>query len=54
MLGAFTAVQELVTITDPPDGPLLEVCVPSDSTRLQMIKIFQKYTEDSALGSVSK
>ena len=44
--GAFTAVQELVTITDPTDGPLLEVCVPSDSTRLQMIKIFQKYVGD--------
>ena len=44
--GAFTAVQELVIITDPADGPLLEVCVPSDSTRLEMIKIFQKYAED--------
>ena len=44
--GAFTAVQELVTITDATDGPLLEVCVPSDSTRLQMITIFQKYAGD--------
>jgi hypothetical protein len=44
--GAFTAVQELVTIADPTDGPILEVCVPSDSTRLQMIKIFQKYAGD--------
>ena len=44
--GAFGAVQDLIVISDPnTNRPLLQVCAPPNSTRLQLVMIFQKYAE---------
>jgi hypothetical protein len=44
--GAFGAIQELSTVLWDDDTPMLRVCVPAESTRLQLVKIFSKYVDD--------
>ena len=43
--GAFGAVQDLIALTDATNRRLLQVCAPPNSTRRQLVLIFQKYVE---------
>jgi hypothetical protein len=42
--GAFTSIQQLSRLTMV-DVPLLRFCAPTDSTRLQFIKVFLAYSQ---------
>ena len=44
--GAFAAIQELSRFRKSSGATMIDVCAPSDSSRLQFIKIFSKYVDD--------
>ena len=44
--GGFAAIQQLTVLTDEHGRRLLEACVPAESTRLELIKVFLRYTDD--------
>jgi Rap1a immunity proteins len=43
--GAFAAIQDLTRIATPENERLLNICSPSNSTRLVMIKVFMRYAD---------
>lgn len=45
--GAFAGIQDFVIWTDKDGARILGLCVPAKATRLQLIKIFVKYVDDS-------
>lgn len=44
--GAFGAIQEFSRFLRNDNTPMIDVCAPPNSTRLQLIKIFSKYVDD--------
>lgn len=44
--GAFAAIQAVIVRARPGEQPFLLVCAPPKSTRLQLIAVFVRYSED--------